>query len=172
MDCPSRDVPKLARKSLDLSFGSKMSAAQELISIFTSIHRLTCVGLYVTLWCHHTSWDRATELMRAGENHPQPDNMQGDLGLLVPESTAQLSPGDPESTVTCGEISSQEEAASWTEPNPSEESSSVSCVLEGPARDPGAAACVRRHLGKDPTGEVAPRSDSELGHILTRFQWE
>lgn len=62
--------------------------------------------------------------------------MQGDLGLLVPESTTQLSPGDPESTVTCEEIGSQKQVASWREPGPSAESRTASCVLEGPEKGP------------------------------------
>lgn len=87
------------------------------------------------LWAHQTSLDR-TALTRAGENCPQPYNMQGDLGLLVPESTTQLSPGDPESTVTCGEISSQKQVASWRECRKQD----LSCVLEGPERDPGSSS--------------------------------
>lgn len=132
-----------------------MSEAQTgLMFIFTTTqtHRLGLTHVGNTCASKHSqtplvspaSLDR-TALLRSGENCPQPDSTQGQhLGLPVPESTTQLSPGDPESTVTCGEISSQKQVASWREPGPSAEGGPCPVYWRGLKRDPGAAAWVRR----------------------------
>lgn len=53
--------------------------------------------------------------MRAGENCPQPDSMQGDLRLLVPhlQRSCLL---ETQSIVACGEINSQEQAVTGQSP--------------------------------------------------------